>query len=439
MTIGELPGLASLTYILGWTLVHFVWQGLLIGALFFVVNSLLADRSANLRYLWGMVCLAAALLTPAVTIAVLLDASHNSLVTGNSSLAMIGLAAPGASLLLAIRETINEILPLLVLLWGAGVLLLSTRTLIGWRLAHKLCRRGVRPLTDTLQSSVDSMMQQFRLSRTLTVLESAVVRVPTVVGWLKPVILLPASVVLRMDSRQLAMVIAHELGHIRRYDYLLNLFQVAVETILFYHPVVRWISSQVRQERENCCDDLVIRTCGQPVVYAKALANLEGLRQGLPEPAIAATGGDLLERVRRIVHGASRKPRNGKSSLVITLLVGLAAVLAGQSNLLTSAANGDSYARIYQATDVAADWQGFLETRDSWHKGLTMLPSYLEQSTQTVQTPVNEAAPETQYAAQPVLTRAVEKVAPSPVDQNIEDDPILLRIPTKLAWLTMFW
>jgi len=415
MTIGELPGLAGLTYILGWTLVHFVWQGLLIGALFFVVNSLLAERSANTRYVWGIVCLATALLTPAATFAVLLDASRDSAAGVNTSLAMAGLAAPGASLLAAIREGINEILPFLVLLWGAGVLLLSTRTLVGWRMAHKLCRRGVRPLTEELQTSVDSMMQQFRLSSTVTVLESVLVHVPTVIGWLKPVILLPASVALQMEHRQLAMVIAHELGHIRRYDYLLNLFQVIVETVLFYHPVVRWMSGQIRQERENCCDDLVIRTCGQPVIYAKALANLEGLRQGLPEPAIAANGGDLLERVRRIVHGANRNPKNGRSSLVVTVLVGLAAVLAAQSNLLATSTNNDGTTPVYQFTNQSTDWQGFLKTRGSWQKGLAMMPDYLEQSTQIAASELEEPT-----MMHPVLTSSVIQ---SPANVNIPARP----------------
>ena len=423
MTIGDLPELASLTYILGWTLVHFVWQGLLVGALYFGINSLLANRSANLRYLWGLLSLAAALFTPVVTFAVLLDTSVNPTALVNTSLAMVGLATPGASLLVAIRATINEILPLLVLLWGAGVVLLSARTFVGWRLAHKLCRRGVRPLTEELQISVDRMMQQFRLSRTITVLESVMVQVPLVIGWIKPVILLPASVALRMDSSQLAMVIAHELGHIRRYDYLLNLFQVVVETVLFYHPVIRWMSRQVRQERENCCDDLVLKTCGQPVIYAKALANLEGLRQGLHEPAVAANGGDLLERVRRIVHGAGRNPRNSKSSLVITVLVGLAAVLAAQSNLVATSANSDGQAPIYQYTNASADWQDFLETRGSWHKGLSMMPSYLEQTSPATQDVMTEVAPKIQSPVQPGLTKSNEKPAQNPVGNNRQDSP----------------
>ena len=126
------------------------------------------------------------------------------------------------------------------------------------------------------------------------------VRVPTIVGCLRPVILLPASVVTGLPASHLDAVLAHELAHVRRHDYLVNVLQSLVETLLFYHPAVWWCSRQIRIEREHCCDDLVVEACGDRVVYAHALAQLEELR-GLQTDAVS-------ERNRRAA-GRSGPPR----------------------------------------------------------------------------------------------------------------------------------
>jgi hypothetical protein len=125
--------------------------------------------------------------------------------------------------------------------------------------------------------------------------------VPTVIGWLRPVILLPASTLTGLSAAQIEALLAHELAHIRRYDYLINLLQTAVETLLFYHPAVWWISRQIREEREHCCDDLAVAACGNVLIYARALAELERLRVAAPRFAVAATGGPLVRRIQRLI------------------------------------------------------------------------------------------------------------------------------------------
>ncbi|MEO7063034.1 MAG: M56 family metallopeptidase, partial [Dokdonella sp.] len=145
--------------------------------------------------------------------------------------------------------------------------------------------------------------RRFRFVRRIRVLVSEHIDTPTLIGWLKPVILLPTAVALGFPRQQVELILAHELGHLRRYDHVVNLAQALLETLFFYHPVVHWISNEVRNEREICCDALVLRvTDGEPCEYARTLAALEELRH---EPAarfaLAASGGVLLERVRRIV------------------------------------------------------------------------------------------------------------------------------------------
>jgi TonB family protein len=146
------------------------------------------------------------------------------------------------------------------------------------------------------------------------------------------VIVLPASTLIGLTPAQVELVIAHELAHVRRLDYLVNALQIALETVLFYHPVVHWISRSVRHDREACCDDLVLAQGADPVVYARALANLEELRE-VPAPVLAATGGFLLGRIRRIVglDPVFAMPRTVPLGVLVLLLA--AAALISQRQL----------------------------------------------------------------------------------------------------------
>ncbi len=123
-------------------------------------------------------------------------------------------------------------------------------------------------------------------------------------GWIRPALLLPAATLAGLTPQQLEAVLAHELAHILRYDYVVNMLQTVVETLLFYHPAVWWASGRMRQERELCCDDLAVSACGDALCYARALTRLERLRVGAPAHAglaLGSTGGSLLYRIRRIM------------------------------------------------------------------------------------------------------------------------------------------
>ena len=141
-----------------------------------------------------------------------------------------------------------------------------------------------------------------------------------VVGWWRPVILLPATAVTGLPSDQLALILGHELAHIRRHDYLVNLVQSVIETVLFYHPAVWWVSSRIREERENCCDDRAVSLCGDRLEYARALAALEQMRVGAWSLAPSANGGTLLARIRRILGvAAADDPRARGLAGTVTL------------------------------------------------------------------------------------------------------------------------
>ena len=150
------------------------------------------------------------------------------------------------------------------------------------------------------QERLAALSAAVRLSAPVVLLESCRVDVPLVVGWFRPVILIPLGLLAGMPPEHVEAILLHELAHIRRRDYLVNLLQAVAENLLFYHPAVWWISGVIRAERENCCDDLVVAVRGNAYDYAVALTSLEENRW-TGEPALAATGGNLMKRIHRLL------------------------------------------------------------------------------------------------------------------------------------------
>lgn len=192
-------------------------------------------------------------------------------------------------------------LPSIVRFWVVGILVCSIRPIWSLWAQWHLRRRGLSAVPESIQSMMTRLAVQIGLTKDVRVAQSTLVKVPMVFGYLRPVILMPASVITGLTATQLEAVLAHELAHVRRHDWLINAFQVMVETLLFYHPAVWWLSKCIRQERELCCDDIALSLNIDKAVYARMLLTLEELRQKSITPALAATGGDLAQRVRRLL------------------------------------------------------------------------------------------------------------------------------------------
>ncbi|MCX6633235.1 MAG: GWxTD domain-containing protein [Candidatus Solibacter sp.] len=192
-------------------------------------------------------------------------------------------------------------LPWLAPFWIAGVLFCHLRGVASWLAARRLGSRGVCAATASWQSLLDRLAERMRLSRPVTLLESCLAEVPVVIGYVRPVILMPVGLLAGLPAAQVETILLHELAHIRRHDYLVNLLQIVAEGLVFYHPAVWWISGVIRAERENCCDDLVVATQGDAFAYATALTALEQNRGAVCEAVVAATGGSLVKRVRRLL------------------------------------------------------------------------------------------------------------------------------------------
>lgn len=299
---------------LGWVLLHFLWQGLLVGGVFAGLRRLIPKQNASARYANGLVALALLALLPLATLLVV-----HAPPGADVELPAVVATAPLAQEMASIDEasvlapaTLERLLPWIVCAWLAGVLLVIGRSWYQWRQLMQVARRWSMPHAE-LERAALVLAGRFGLFRRIRVLVSDRIDTPTLIGWLKPVILLPAAVALGFPRQQVELILAHELGHLRRYDHLVNLAQVLLETLFFYHPVVHWIGREVRHEREICCDTLVLRvTRGEPRMYARTLAALEELRQPPPTRLVlAASGGVLVERVRRILglpSAATSKP-----------------------------------------------------------------------------------------------------------------------------------
>jgi beta-lactamase regulating signal transducer with metallopeptidase domain len=202
-----------------------------------------------------------------------------------------------------------------------GIAMMSARLTVGFLGAERARRRGILAAPPWVAAAVARLVRKLEIRGIVRVAQSALVEVPTLVGWLKPVILLPVSAVGGLTPGELESILAHELAHIRRHDYLVNLLQAVLETILFYHPAVWWLSRRIRQEREHCCDDIAVSVCGDRIAFARALSTMEELRAS-PRWAVSARGGSLIERIRRLVSqpqpaGSSHLPALAIAALLI--------------------------------------------------------------------------------------------------------------------------
>jgi len=303
---------------LGWVLLHSIWQGGVVAIIFGLLRVALRRCSANIRYLTAcaaLLVLAGAPLATAVYGPINL-APHAGGYRAVGGIPQAGLLAakpngaqtpaPGSGAWLWLLEGVRALercLPSIVVAWMLGVVMLCCRWLRGYWWIRQVRTVQVTPLDDQWVPVLEYLKCRFNIRQRIRLVQSALADVPLVVGWLKPVILIPASAVSGLSPDQLESILAHELAHVRRYDYLVNAFQNVLETLLFYHPAVWWISNCIREEREHCCDDLVVRVCNDRLVYARALFRLEELRGVPARLALAASGGSLLQRIRRLVGG----------------------------------------------------------------------------------------------------------------------------------------
>jgi beta-lactamase regulating signal transducer with metallopeptidase domain len=320
---------------LGWALVHFLWQGAAIAAL--AASAMAAFRRPSARYVIGIAALVLMLVAPITTLVVFSQQHANATEVVKSAtlaaaawpIARGNTAASGAA---SSRLWSLNAFPWLVEVWLLGVALFSLRSAGGFILLERERRKPSPVVVDRVLEICYALQRRIGIARVVQYCESATLQAPAVIGWFRPIIFLPAGVLTGLSEEQLRLVIAHELAHIQRLDAFVNVFQVCVETLLFYHPAVWWLNRRIRTEREHCCDETAVALCGNAVEYARALTLMEEWRSA-PVLAMAANRGPLSERVRHLLGLNASRDGARKVGLGGSVLFLVTALIAGNALL----------------------------------------------------------------------------------------------------------
>ena len=452
---------------LGWTLLHSLWQGALVAAVLAGALLLLRRQRAEVRYVASVGALGAVVALAGITFGLYFTAGADAVAALQTGAVAVGVTqvVPGTTKTLtgstttwagaARRQTssgkaasmarvapvlivasatqavhavpaafaralqtglryFDNHLPLLVAAWLLGLLAMSLRMLGGLLYVQRLRRYRVQPLSAVWQERLAVLAARSGLRRPVALLESALVRVPLVVGHVRPVILLPLGTVAGLSAAHLEAILAHELAHVLRRDYLVNLLQTVAEALFFYHPAVWFMASCVRTERENCCDDTAtVLVGGDPLRLARALTALAEWSQSAvvstaPRLALAAMGrrGALLSRVRRLVQRRPAAPTLAEGIMAGALVLGGLGLLGGSVALA-----GSLTQPVVPAVKPAAfDWQ----TGPAKPSGV----ADTNKRAATTATSTTSATP----AASPAPAQLVEESREDTIMQNGPDD-----------------
>jgi beta-lactamase regulating signal transducer with metallopeptidase domain len=368
----------------GWTLVHSLWQLALVGAAWWAVLGMLKGARAEVRYVVAAVGLVVMMGLPVGTYVWMLPAAGRAGVEVTRSVGgaveggtvvrvgVMAVGTAGATWGERVREAVTPWLPVAVAGYGMGAAVVLARLLAGyWRLRGMVGR--ARALEGAMAERFAEVSRKVGVKRAVRLLESAAVEVPTLIGAVRPAILLPAAALTGLTVGQLEALLAHELAHVRRHDYVCNLVQSVIDALLFYHPAVWWLSGRVRQERELCCDNVAAGVAASRVEYARALVAMEGLR-GLPVGALGAAGGaggSLKGRIAGIL-GAGKDQRPGRmvsaASVGLVVMMVAAVVYVGcREGTEVAAATGSAPA----SREVSSDKKEALGSEGALADGVT--------------------------------------------------------------------
>ena len=322
----------NVMHALGWALVHFVWQGSALAALAALIMGI--SRSSSARHIAGVTALALMLLAPVATFFYLHQEQVPAPATKSSPLVSVAWPIsttsespilPAASAHYA--QSLDAI-PWLAEAWLIGVALFSIRSAGGFVVLERHRRKRSSFVRGRLLEICHALQLQLGIHRVIQYCECQWLHAPAVVGWFRPVVFLPFAALTGLSEDQLQAVIAHELAHVRRFDPFVNVFQICVETLLFYHPAVWWLNKRIRAEREHCCDEIAVSLSGNAVEYARALTLMEEWRSA-PILAMAANRGPLTERIIRVLGHKTLGGEMRGSGLTASVLCLTAALLAG--------------------------------------------------------------------------------------------------------------
>jgi bla regulator protein BlaR1 len=321
---------------LGWTILHSVWQIALVAILLGILMVIFKKSSSSIRYYVSVTAMVLTFLIAAVTFFNEYKGYKENDITAVQELNLTPVEQEFAdavienaradlqsSFLSDFKDYFERNLPLIVVIWNLIVMLLFLKIIGGLAYSQRLKSYQTYSMPEQWEAELRQLSKKLGIQRSIQILQSAIIKVPVVVGYFKPVIILPLGVISGFSHEQVEAILAHELAHIRRNDYLINIFQSIIEVLFFYHPAIYWISKNIRNERENACDDLAILADINRKALATALTNLEVLNHEKTLLALAFSGNkaSLFNRVKRILNPQKTKVTMKEGIITIAIVL----------------------------------------------------------------------------------------------------------------------
>lgn len=338
----------------GWMLIHSLWQGLVIGGIAFLLIRFATARSEH-SYKVLVGALSLFLIVCAATFAYYITNDSSSVhqpiqIATESQENVVIVATTGAEesgeQFAFITGFLNTHITSIVYIWLAGLFFFGLRFFSGLFELRKI-KASAQYVSHNVMARANEIVDKMMIKKGVSIFQSAIVKSPMVIGHLKPMVIFPLGMLSGIPAGHLEAILAHEMAHIKRYDYLVNIMQSVVEVLFFYHPVVWWMSNKIRDEREHCCDDIAVAYCNNPKEYVRALADVESyaVTNSLLTTAFPGKKMKLFERAKRIV-----TPKNKViSTFDKVFAIILAVILFGVTSVALEAS-----ARVYQPDEVSA-------------------------------------------------------------------------------------
>ena len=354
----------SVVRALGWTLAHTLWQGAALSLILLVLLTRL--HKARQRYLAAYGTLMAVFFAAVATFCWIFEPASSTSTNANDVPTFGPFIATQQQIVQQgwmgnATDWLESHYVAIVLVWLIGFIFFMIRLSTGLWQVHKLQTQHLKPVGAAWQAKIDTLSERLGLKKTVRLFESALARSPMAIGWIKPVVLFPVGLINHLSPAEVEAVLAHELAHIARRDWLFNLLQAFVEALFYYHPAVWWVSAVIRSERENCCDDAALAATGSPLIFAKALVQVQELAIPAPRLALGIGGSSrrplLLERIRRILNQPQQKSQVMEKLTATAILLALLTFIGLRANTPPTVA---------AAFSQISDWPGSF-----WNTGNT--------------------------------------------------------------------
>ncbi len=323
---------------LGWSLLHSIWQFVLIALVWRLLMAFTGRHPAATRYRLSLVALLAIPLTFVLTFIRQWGIYANARQVVSLQFEEAGwYASAGESGLFVIDKSyplfldrLEAYTPMVFWAYSAGLLLFSLHGLLAYYKVWSLRTRNTGHLPEKWKARIPSLAKKAGVFKRIPVRVSTRVDIPAVVGFIKPVVLVPAAMLTGLGPDQVEAILLHEFRHIYHRDHYINILQNVLEILFFFHPATWWISRRLRDERENRIDEWVVGETGTPLAYAQALVHIESGRSSTPQPVLAATQSKnlLLLRIKNIMTMKTRSFKPGKNLAALAIILGATLSLA---------------------------------------------------------------------------------------------------------------